>query len=127
VARAYAIRDQLATTKWGWWNRSLKIDREHELALIESRLATADTPNPGAPTVNDNVSRIKARIEALQDELKSIAPHAHNAERIASRKRGVTILQDQLRRIEAMHENFLLYRAELLARCDQFATMPRGR
>jgi hypothetical protein len=66
------------------------------------------------------IESIRERIVSLQEELRAIPPHAHNAERIASRKRGVAILQDQLERIERMHERFLEHRGELLARCDQF-------
>lgn len=77
--------------------------------------------------MTDSISEIRARIEALQEELRQIPPHAHNSERIESRRRGVAILTDQLARIERMHLGFLLHRAELLARCDQFHDMPRGR
>jgi hypothetical protein len=77
--------------------------------------------------VNDARDMIRARIESLQDELSRIAPHAHNSQRIADRRRMIDVLNDQLARIERMHDAFLMYRAELLARCDQFTGMPRGR
>jgi hypothetical protein len=77
--------------------------------------------------MNDPFSEIKARIEALQEELRTIAPHAHNAQRIADRRRGVEILTDQLARIKRMHQRFLECRAELLARCDRYGTMPNAR
>jgi hypothetical protein len=73
----------------------------------------------------DARDQIRDRIESLQEELSRIAPHAHNATRIADRKRMVEVLQDQLARIERLHDRFLIYRAELLARCDQF-TGPIG-
>jgi hypothetical protein len=53
--------------------------------------------------MNDNISRIKGRIEALQEKLRVIIPACHNAQRIADHKRGIAILQDQLERIERMH------------------------
>jgi hypothetical protein len=73
--------------------------------------------------MSNATAEIRARIEALQEELRTIAPHPHNAERIASRKRGVQILQDQLERVERVHQRFLEGRAELLARCDRFGSM----
>jgi hypothetical protein len=77
--------------------------------------------------MNDPISKIRARIEALTEELRSIAPHAHNARRIEDRRRGVAIHTDQLERIERVHQRWLEGRAELLVRCDRFATMPRAR
>ena len=77
--------------------------------------------------MNDKVSRIKGRIEALQEELRAIIPARHSAQRIADCKRGIAILQDQLERIERMHQRFLEGRAELLARCDQFSRPPAAR
>jgi hypothetical protein len=77
--------------------------------------------------MHDPIAQIRARIESLQEELRTIAPHAHNAERIESRRRGVAILQDQLERIERMHLRFLECRAELLARCDRYGTTINGR
>lgn len=76
--------------------------------------------------MNDNASRIKGRIEALQEEVRAIIPAHHNAQRIEDRKRGIAILQDQLERIERLHGRFLFYRAELVARCDLFSSMPKG-
>lgn len=70
--------------------------------------------------MNDAVSQIRARIESLREELSRIAPHQHNAQRIADRKRGIELCEQQLARIERMHVRFLEYRGELLARCDQF-------
>jgi hypothetical protein len=77
--------------------------------------------------LNDNISRITARIASLEDELRTIAPHIHNAERIESRRRGVAILKDQVRRIEAMHDAWLFHHGTLLARCDEYRDMPRCR
>jgi hypothetical protein len=59
---------------------------------------------------------IQGRIESLEEELRGIAPHAHNAQRIADRKYMIQLLHAQLERIERMHLTFLETRAELLAR-----------
>jgi hypothetical protein len=60
--------------------------------------------------------------QALREELAQINPaHPWNRQRIADRQRGIELCQDQLARIERMHERFLMYRGELLARCDQFS------
>jgi hypothetical protein len=77
--------------------------------------------------VNDPVSEIRARIEALQDELKSIPAAPWAAQKIADRKRGIAILTDQLERVERVHQRFLEGRAELLVRLERFATMPNAR
>jgi hypothetical protein len=77
--------------------------------------------------MSDATAEIRARIESLEDELRTIPPLQFNPERIASRKRGIAILQDQLERIERVHQRFLEGRAELLARCELLGSMPKAR
>lgn len=78
--------------------------------------------------MNDACEAIKARIQALEEELRTINPAAPwNAERIASRQRGLVACRQQLDRVERLHAAWLENRAVLLARCDQFKDMPRGR
>jgi hypothetical protein len=73
------------------------------------------------------IDAIQGRIEALQDELRTIPPHRFNAQKIADRKRGIELCEQQLARIERMHANFLVYRAELVARHHDFAARNGGR
>jgi hypothetical protein len=70
---------------------------------------------------------IRGRIEALKEELRAIPPHRFNAQKIADRQRGLELCQAQLARIEAMHQRFLDYRAELVARLHDFARNGGGR
>jgi hypothetical protein len=75
----------------------------------------------GALAMTDAIARIKGQIEALREELRVIPPHRFNGQKIADRQRGVQIYEAQLARIEAMHQRFLDYRAELVARHHDFA------
>jgi hypothetical protein len=70
--------------------------------------------------MSDARERIRAQLESLQEELRAIPPHRFNAQKIADRKRGIVILQDQLARIEAAHAAFLACRAELVGRYSAF-------
>jgi hypothetical protein len=74
----------------------------------------------------DQAAAIRGRIQGLREELARIAPHAHNAERIASRKRGIELCEQQLERVERMHQRFLDYRSALVQRAGQYARMSRG-
>jgi hypothetical protein len=75
----------------------------------------------------DQVGRIRERLEGLKQELASINPaHPWNRQRIADRERGVAALEAQLDRVERLHTAWVESRAELVARCGQFAHMPRG-
>jgi hypothetical protein len=71
--------------------------------------------------MSDARERIRGQIESLTEELRAIPPHRFNQQKIEDRKRGLALCQAQLERIEAMHQRFLDYRAELVGRHAEFA------
>ena len=55
-------------------------------------------------------------IEALEEELRTIPPHAHNATKIRDREESLRFYRRYVHRLESIRESFLVRRAELLFR-----------
>lgn len=66
--------------------------------------------------MSSSVERIKAQIQALEEELALIRPTSWNHQRINDRRHMIELLDMQLQRIERMHATFLETQAVLLAR-----------